>query len=179
MATKTYEHTQIHEAVSAGARELLYLSEKFFGVIWCDFVAYRYLLVAKEFTLGKAERLKSRKQTEQLFSEGNKITIAPFRIHYSFTIAEKTSLHPIAIKFGVGVGKRNFKKAVDRNRIKRLMREAYRLQKITLREKLSEQNIRLNIFFIYMGKELPAYKEMFEKTGKGLDKLCVLLSETK
>ena len=130
--------------------------------------------MAKQFTLGKEERLKSRKQTELLFSEGKKFTIAPFRFHYSFSKAEKSSM-----QFGAGVSKRNFKKAVDRNRIKRLMREAYRLQKITLREKLSEQNIRLNIFFIYMGKELPAYKEMFEKTGKGLDKLCVLLSETK
>ncbi len=59
------------------------------------------------------------------------------------------------------------------------MREAYRLQKIILQEKLSEQNIQLNIFFIYLGKELPVYKEVFEKTGKGLDKLCVLASEIK
>ena len=179
-----HTNTQIHEAVSAGARELLYLSEKFFGVIWCDFVAYRYLLVAKEFTLGKAERLKSRKQTEQLFSEGNKITIAPFRIHYSFTIAEKTSLHPIVlryrrIKFGVGVGKRNFKKAVDRNRIKRLIREAYRLQKKLLKEKLQEKESRLSVFFIYTGKDLPVYKEVYEKIGKGLDKLRLILNEIK
>ena len=150
-----HTNTQIHEAVSAGARELLYLSEKFFGVIWCDFVAYRYLLVAKEFTLGKAERLKSRKQTEQLFSEGNKITIAPFRIHYSFTIAEKSSLHPIVlryrrIKFGVGVGKRNFKKAVDRNKIKRLIREAYRLQKkITERKTTGKRKPAICFFYLY------------------------------
>jgi ribonuclease P protein component len=130
--------------------------------------------VAKQFTLGKEERLKSRKQTELLFSEGKKFTIAPFRFHYSFSKAEKTSL-----QFGAGVSKRNFKKAVDRNRIKRLMREAYRLQKITLREKLNQKSMQLNIFFIYLGKELPAYKEVYEKTGKGLDKLCVIVSEIK
>ncbi|MCY7293706.1 MAG: ribonuclease P protein component [Ferruginibacter sp.] len=127
--------------------------------------------MAKQFTLGKEERLKSRKQTELLFSEGKKFTIAPFRVHYSFSKVEKTSL-----QFGAGVSKRNFKKAVDRNRIKRLMREAYRLQKIILRKKLEEKNIGLNIFFIYTGKELPVYKEVYEKTGKVLDKLCEIAS---
>lgn len=130
--------------------------------------------MTKKFTLGKEERLKSRKQTELLFSEGKKFTIAPFRVHYLFSKAEKTSL-----QFGAGVSKRNFKKAVDRNRIKRLMREAYRLQKIILQEKLKEQNSQINIFFIYTGKELPEYKEVFVKIAKGLDKLYVLLSENK
>lgn len=142
-------------------------------------MTYLYLILAKQFTLGKAERLKSRKLTELLFSEGNKFTIAPFRIHYSFTKAEKTSLHPIAIGFGAGVGKKNFKKAIDRNRIKRLIREAYRLQKTILKEKLTEKKSQLLIFFIYTGKDLPAYKEVYEKIGKGLDKLCVILSEIK
>jgi len=59
------------------------------------------------------------------------------------------------------------------------MREAYRLQKITLQEKLNEKNLQLNIFFIYTGKELPVYKEVFEKTGKGLDKLYLMVSEIK
>ena len=131
------------------------------------------LFVAKQFTLGKEERLKSRKQTELLFSEGKKFTIAPFRIHYSFNKAENTS-----VQFGAGVSKRNFKKAVDRNRIKRLMREAYRLQKIMLQEKSGEKKVQLTIFFIYTGKELPEYKEVYEKTGKALDKLCVIISET-
>ena len=135
--------------------------------------------MAKQFTLGKTERLKSRKLTELLFSEGNKFTIAPFRIHYSFTIAEKSSLHPIAIKFGVGVSKRNFKKAVDRNRIKRLIREAYRLQNKILKEKLQEKENRLSVFFIYTGKELPVYQDVFEKVGKGLNKLCLILNEIK
>ena len=133
--------------------------------------------MAKQFTLGKAERLKSQKLTELLFSEGKKFTIAPFRIHYSFTKAEKTSLHPIAIGFGVGVGKRNFKKAVDRNRIKRLIREAYRLQKKILKEQLTEKKIQLSVFFIYTGKDLPVYKEVYEKIGKSLDKLCLILNE--
>ena len=59
------------------------------------------------------------------------------------------------------------------------MREAYRLQKTTLQETLHEKSMQLNVFFIYLGKELPVYKEVFEKTGKGLDKLCMIASEIK
>jgi ribonuclease P protein component len=129
--------------------------------------------VAKQFTLGKEERLKSRKQTELLFSEGKKFTIAPFRIHYSLDKAENPTL-----QFGAGVSKKNFKKAVDRNRIKRLMREAYRLQKKIMKEKLDEKNYRLTLFLIYSGKELPVYQDVYEKTGKVLDKLCTIIVET-
>ena len=130
--------------------------------------------MAKQFTLGKKERLKSRKQTEKLFSEGKKFTLAPFRIYYSFNKDKNTPL-----QFGTGVSGKIFKKAVDRNRVKRLIREAYRLQKIQLQEKLAEQNIQLNLFFIYTGKELPEYKEVYDKTGEVLDKLCVIASEIK
>ena len=130
--------------------------------------------MAKQFTLGKKERLKSRKQTELLFSEGKKFAIASLRIYYLFTKDQSSSL-----QFGAGVSKKNFKKAVDRNRIKRLIREAYRLQKNMLQEKLLEQNSRLNIFFIYTGKELPQYKEVYDKAGKVLSKLCTIISETK
>ena len=130
--------------------------------------------VAKQFTLGKKERLKSRKQTERLFSEGKKFTLAPFRIYYLFG-----KDNSISLQFGTGVSSKLFKKAVHRNRVKRLIREAYRLQKIILQDKLEEQNIQLNLFFIYTGKELPEYKEVYDKTGKVLDKLCVIANEIK
>jgi ribonuclease P protein component len=133
--------------------------------------------VAKHFTLGKEERLKSRKQTEQLFSEGKKFTVGQVRVFYLFSKIEKASLRPALIGFGTGASTKNFKKAVDRNRIKRLVREAYRLQKKDLREKLKEKNAQLNVFFIYTGRELPVYKEVYEMTGKCLDKLGLLLNE--
>jgi ribonuclease P protein component len=133
--------------------------------------------MAKQFTLGKKERLKSRKQTELLFSSGKKFSYSPFRIHYLLNGGKDSLHHPIAIGFGVGVSSKVFKKAVDRNRIKRLTREAWRLQKLSLRQKLKEQNSQLNIFFIYTGKALPNYKELYEKMGKVLEKLCVIISE--
>jgi ribonuclease P protein component len=126
--------------------------------------------VAKQFTLGKEERLKSRKQIEQLFSEGKKFTIPPFRIHYMLGPTPDASL-----QFGAGVSSKLFKKAKDRNRIKRLIREAYRLQKKALQKKINDQGQHLHVFVIYTGKELPAYKEIYEKISKVLDKLDQLL----
>jgi ribonuclease P protein component len=76
-------------------------------------------------TLGKKERLKSRKLIGRLFEEGTSIKNFPFRLVYLST--EITSV--FSVKASFSVPKRNFKKAVDRNRIKRLIREAYRLEK--------------------------------------------------
>ena len=73
-------------------------------------------------TLCKKERLKSQKLIWRLFEEGTSIKVFPFRLVYIAT--EKTSLQS-----SFSVPKRNFKKAVDRNRIKRLIKEAYRLEK--------------------------------------------------
>lgn len=120
----------------------------------------------KQFTLGKTERLKSRKQIEQLFNEGKKFVQAPFRVHYLFSENDVYSL-----QFAVGVNSKNFKRAVDRNRIKRLTKEAYRLQKTSLQQKLKDYHKSLNLFFVYTGKAMPEYKPVFDVVGKVLDKL--------
>lgn len=78
---------------------------------------------------------------------------------------------------GFTVSARNFKKAVDRNRIKRLMREAYRLQKNPLREHLQESRKSIAVFFVYTGNELPQYDVVFEKINTALQKLQKLLTE--
>jgi ribonuclease P protein component len=130
--------------------------------------------VARHFTIGKGERLKSRKQIELLFSEGKKFTLTPFRVYYLFN---ETANPPL--QFGVGVSNKNFKKSVDRNRIKRLVKEAYRLQKIPLQQKLKEKKCQLNLFCIYTGKEIPGYKEVFEKMNKILEKLFLLIDSEK
>jgi ribonuclease P protein component len=129
--------------------------------------------VAKQFTLGKNERLKSRKSIEQLFSEGKKIIAAPYRVLYSLITTAKDS----SIQFSTGVSAKHFKKAVERNRIKRLTREAWRLQKNGLAKKIGPKNIQLNVFFIYTGREIPVYEEVFKKTGIVLDKLEKLIAD--
>ena len=127
--------------------------------------------MAEKLTLGKKERLKSRKLIEQLFSEGNKFGITPFRIFYLYKGEKKASL-----QFGVGVSSRNFKKAIERNRIKRLIREAYRLQKLALQNKLKEKNGEMNLFVIYTGKEMPSYAEVYAQMNKVLDKLYNIIN---
>lgn len=132
--------------------------------------------MAKQFTLSKDERLKSRKQIELLFTAGKKFAMSPLRIFYIVNDAQTvTGTNPLL--FGVAASSRVFKKAVDRNRIKRLIREAYRLQKNDLLHQLKEQNKQLNVFFIYTGKDLPVYKDVFEKTGQALQKLTDVISK--
>jgi ribonuclease P protein component len=81
------------------------------------------------------------------------------------------------IRFGVGVSTKNFRKAVDRNRIKRLTREAYRLQKTMLQDKLKESKIHLDLFLVYTAKELPLYTDVYEKVGVALKKLLKQANE--
>jgi ribonuclease P protein component len=127
--------------------------------------------MAKKFTLKKDERLKRRKIIEQLFGEGKAFTTFPIRVQYKLYQQVLTS----PLQAGFSASSRNFKKAVDRNRIKRLMREAYRLQKNPLKEALQTKQQQLALFFIYTGKELPDYKTVSEKMGVILNKLAGIL----
>ncbi len=75
------------------------------------------------------------------------------------------------LQFGVGVSKRHFKKAVDRNRIKRLLKETYRVQKESLLGAVLEKNISLRVFVIFTGKELPLFEELKGKVAGALERL--------
>jgi len=99
-----------------------------------------------KFTFPKKEKLKSRKLIEKLFLEGKAVTSFPIRLLYLQTDFEDGS----KIKTGVSVSKRNFKKAVDRNCIKRLLREAYRLNKP---EYFNNITTSYAFMILYLGKD--------------------------
>jgi ribonuclease P protein component len=137
-----------------------------------DFFNFRELEPVKRYTFKKEEKLKSRKTIEQLFKEGKSFSNFPFRVLWRFNDAS-----PFPLQTGFAVSSKHFKKAVDRNRIKRLMREAYRLQKNDLQNQLTEQQKHLAVFFIYVGNELPEYKLIFDKTGIVISRLIKIKDE--
>jgi ribonuclease P protein component len=109
--------------------------------------------MAKPFGLGNKEKLKSRKQIDILFATGKSFTVFPIRVTYRFLA---TVDEPLA-QIGVTVSKRYFKKAVDRNRVKRLLREVYRLQKRELMGQLQQANLKAHLFFIYTDKTIASF----------------------
>ena len=84
---------------------------------------------------------------------------------------------PFSLQAGFSASTRNFKKAVDRNRIKRLTKEAYRLQKPALEEQLTLKNMKLAIFFIYTDKQLPTYAIIRDKVQGILQKMITITHE--
>lgn len=116
--------------------------------------------------------MKSRKLIEMIFNSKQSFNVFPFRVFY---LLINDSAIPLQAGFGVSI--KNFKKAVDRNRIKRLAKESYRLLKNELKELLVEKKKYLVIFFIYSGKELPDYVLVSEKMKIALQRLINQVNE--
>ena len=123
------------------------------------------------YFLKKNDRLKSRKEIEALFAKGQSFSLFPFRILW------KIEENQPGLKAGFSASTKNFKKAVDRNKIKRLLKEAYRLQKNELSEKLKLKQNGVNIFLIYTGKDMPTYELLYAKTGAILKRITKLVDE--
>lgn len=102
------------------------------------------------FTLKKRERLHGFKLIEHLFKEGNTFLIYPFKVVWK----ESSEDTDFPYKFGVSVSKRNFKKAVDRNLLKRRTREAYRKNKSVLYKENQSDEKGINFMVIYISKEI-------------------------
>lgn len=103
------------------------------------------------FRLTKAEKLKSRKLIEALFVDGLTITKPPLKVYYTPNLESEVS------QVSFAVPKRNFKHAVDRNRIKRQLREVYRLNK---QELLANNDVKFSFLFLYVGKASPRYESL-------------------
>jgi ribonuclease P protein component len=123
--------------------------------------------MAGTFSYNKFEKLKSRKQIELLFAQGKSISSFPVKVFY--LPVEHTPEHPMQV--GVGVSARNFKKAVDRNTIKRRMREAYRLHKLPLHEHLIAKQKSVAVFILWIDKQLPTTAALQDLMPGVLEKL--------
>lgn len=116
---------------------------------------------------GKAYKLCSVKTIDSLFKSGKKIYKFPF----SAKVGVLREIKNPPFQIVISVPKRNFKKAVDRNRLKRLVREAIRKNKFILESFLDKEKISLSIVLVYSHKEKMTFQDINEKTKVFLTQL--------
>jgi ribonuclease P protein component len=109
------------------------------------------------FTYSKAEKLKSKTTIDLLFSKGKSVSKYPLRLVY----IEGDFGDDFPLKMGVSVSKKHFKKAVDRNYFKRVLRETYRLNKSLLLDNLTSS---FSFMLLYQSKDRLTYEEINKKT---------------
>jgi ribonuclease P protein component len=110
-------------------------------------------LANQDFSFPKKEKLKGKMLIEQLFKEGESISGFPLKLFF-LKIDAPTD---VKIKAGVAVPKKKFKSAVKRNRIKRLLRESYRLNKHLV---FNNSEGSFAFLILYLGKEMPDYQKV-------------------
>jgi ribonuclease P protein component len=126
----------------------------------------KHLPITSEFAFKKEEKLKGRKLIEQLFASGKSFSVFPFRVTYIFS-KQGTNI----LQCGFGTSTKKFRKSVDRNRVKRLMREAYRLQQNGLKAVLQTRGKSMAVFFIYTANIIYTYTEIYKSMQACLRKL--------
>ena len=114
-----------------------------------------------KFSFKKEERLTGEKHIQELFEKGSSFHLYPYRV---LSLANPESEHKLN-RVLISVSKRNFKRAVDRNHIKRRIREAYRLQKDQI------NGLSLLLAFVYTSKEIEPFLVIKEKLFLVLEKI--------
>ncbi|MDR0606140.1 MAG: ribonuclease P protein component [Bacteroidales bacterium] len=109
------------------------------------------------YSFSKQERIYYRNDFQKLFSKGEYFYLYPFKCIYLWKEATAFSG-----KIAISVSKRKFKKAVDRNKIKRLIRESYRLKKHILYQEYANSKQSIDIFIIYTGTKIYSFRMIEE-----------------
>lgn len=125
-----------------------------------------------DFSYPNTEKLKSKKIIDLLFSEGKSVSKYPLRLVFIAHDFEEN----VPLKMGVSVSKKHFKKAVDRNYFKRVLRECYRLNKFLLTDNLDKKYC---IMFFYQTSEKLSYQEIEEKSKLLFEKFRKAIIEEK
>ena len=136
--------------------------------------------MSKVFTYQKSDKLKSRKQTQHLFSTGQAINVFPIRLIYTIEPITSSTITPSLtslLQAGVGAPSRTFRKAVQRNRVKRLLREAYRLEKPNFITQAALDHKRVNLFFLYTDVNVLTQLEIQAKVKEALTLLVAKLKK--
>ncbi len=122
-------------------------------------------------TFDKQERLCSRRLITTLFEHGRSFFEFPFRVVLLEVEADELFADGRPCQLLISVSKRHFKKAVQRNRIKRLVREGWRKNKHPLYDALNEKNSHLAVALIYTGRKLPEFHRLETKIIQIIDRL--------
>ncbi len=128
-----------------------------------------YFYTLMKFRYPREEKLKSEKLVQAVFEKGTSVTAYPLKLIFLVCPTNNPK-----IQAGVTVPKKNFRSAVKRNRIKRLMREAYRLNKHLIFNKIEGSYA---FMFLYLGKEIPAYSQIEGSMIKLLGKFLILAND--
>lgn len=127
----------------------------------------------KQNSFSKAEHLYGDKRINRLFTEGQAFITYPLRVVY-LVLPEEDNF---PAKVMVSVPKKRFKRAVKRNRLKRLIREAYRLNKHDLNETLKEKKHQLHVSFQYISDEELKFDYVEKRMIIALDKIKTIIDE--
>ena len=123
-------------------------------------------------SFSKSEHLCGDKVITHLFTQGNAFIAFPLRVVYVLDNESELGLCSVL----VGVPKKRFKRAVKRNRLKRLMREAYRLNKTPLLALLAENKKHISLAFQYVSNDEVDYSTMETKMKLAIQKLTEMLT---
>ena len=118
--------------------------------------------------LPKYERICKENDIQALFDKGVGVSVYPFRVIFLFRCDES---HPVTVRILVSVSKKRFHHAIKRNRVKRLMREAWRKNKAPLYEICQRDNISADVALVYTATVIHSYGEMMKKTRKAVQEI--------